>query len=312
MNHFNIPLLNPFKFVPDTDQPGVHFDERWAFLQVRDQEQKIHYLQKWVLSDTTRIQIESSVALPNMNIIDVNRQVVKTIPWGLMVAGTNYNIYELLLDISDIPENIYFLTQQVTLAGVTYSAITEPIWAKVSWPNTRLITYTNSYNDWGTAFTTGIKFKFRVEADIPPNQMQFLRDRATAVTQSRNVVTLSGTPYRQYKLFIGGIYGTDKGVAPWVIDLINRIFVCDYIDIDGRQFQSTPDSKFEMWSNKGMPTICAAIDIVEAVNKNTFQFNELGDIDPLQDVNGIIVAYNIDTGFFGPGTLIPITNIEKH
>lgn len=321
MNYFNYPLLNPFKLVPDTDKPGIHLDQRWAALQIRAQEMNVRYLQKWQLADKTKLQVESSVALPALQLIDVNKQVIKTFAWVLAAAGTGYSYYETLFDISDCPENTYFIAQQVTFAGVVYSLISEPIAAKISWPNTLLFNYRNSYNDWGVAFSTGIAFSFRVEADIPPAEYQFLRDRATGISQYRNVLTLSGVPYRQAKLYIGGIYGGDKGVAPWVIDLMNRIFICDYIEVGGMPIQSQSDAKWEQWRAKGMPLIAAAIDIVPATNRNSLQLNDLVNPDgspytdgpdPLQGIAGVVVVYNIDTGFFGPSNIVPINEIEKH
>jgi hypothetical protein len=303
-NHFKIPKCLPFKFVPMTKTPGIHFDDAWFCEQIRRWEVRgIRYKQKWVKTDTTTLQVESSIQPDDLKIYSVGGQVVKTIPWTAVFTAVNFNVYELEFDIHDLADGVYFLYQKVALLSVLWEAISEPISSKAIWPDTKLITYKHSFNDYDVAWTTGIKMKFRCECDLPPAEFIPKRDRTSHVNQLNDVATLYGMPFRLFKFFIG----MELGVAPWVIDLINRIFVCDYIDIANKLYQSAPDSEVEKTSAKGYPLVWGTIDLWEAKNLLSLEFSDTQPLSP-----GIVAAYNIETAFFGPGTLVPITEVEEN
>lgn len=300
-NHFNIPFIWPFKMVPNTSTPGIHFDDKWACEQIKSFETKAYYRQKWNKADTTILQVESSIAPDDLKVYNVNGIVVKTFTWSAVVMEVNYKVYEATFDISDLSTGIYFLYQRVTLLGIDWKALSEPIEMKESWPNTLLFTYKHSFNDYDIAWTTGLKMKFRCEAGI----MDFApeRDRTSYINQGHDTTTLKGVPSRSFKLYIGDA----RGVAPYIIDTLNRILCCDYVDIDGKLYQSSEGSKLEVTRAKNYPLFGASIGIVEAKNMQSLQF-----ADPTPLAPGIVAAYNIQTGFFGPGTLIPITEVLEN
>jgi len=302
MNHFKIPFLNPFKFVPSTATPNVvsDFDGAWACEQIKSFERNVYYKQKWKKSETTKLQIESSIAPETLKVYNSSGIQVKTFTWSAVYSGTNYSIYETTFDISDLAEGVYYLYQRVTLLSIDWKAISEPIHSKASWSNTLLITYKNSYNDQDVAFSTGVEFKFRCEAGIMDYNPE--RDRSAYVNQIHDVENLSGVPYRTFKLYIGEA----PGVAPYIIDLLNRIFCCDSINIEGKYYQSNEGSKWEVTRIKGFPLIGGSIEIVEAVNAMSQEFS---DTTPLS--TGLVTAYNIETAFFGPGSLVPVIDIEE-
>jgi hypothetical protein len=301
-NFFNIPLLTPFKFVPSTNSPNTvsDFDGAWACEQIKSFERKVYYKQKWKKSDTTKLQIESSIAPETLKVYNAEGVIVKTFAWAAVYSAVNYTVYETTFDISDLAEGVYYLYQRVTLLSIDWKAISEPIHSKTSWPNTLLFTYKNSYNDQDVAFSTGVDFKFRCEAGIMDFNPE--RERTAYINQVHDTESLSGVPFRTYKLYIGEA----PGVAPYIIDLLNRIFCCDSINIEGKFYQSTEGSKWEVTRAKGYPLIGGSIEIAEANNVMSLQF---ADIAPL--ATGIVTAYNIETAFFGPGSLVPVTDIEE-
>jgi hypothetical protein len=300
-NHFNIPLLWPFKMVPSTDTPGMHFDDDWHSEQIRDWEMKMYYQQKWETADTTKLQIESSIAPETLKVLDRHGAIVKTFTWTAVLTETYYKIYETTFDISDLDEGVYYLHQQVTFGALDWNYVSEPISMKAEWPRTLLFTFSNSFNDQDIAWTANdLEMKFRCEADI--QEPDFPRDRAAYVNQTRNITNLSGIPYRTFKLVIGDA----PGVAPYVVDILNRIFCCDSIDIEGLAYQSDEGSKWEINRIKGIPTIGASIDIAPEVNKTSQQSSDTTPLAP-----GIVMAYNIETAFFGPGSLVPVVDIEE-
>lgn len=300
-NHFNIPFVWPFKMVPSTATPGIHFHDDWACRQVRSWEMKRYYQQKWKKADTTKLQIESSIMPTNLKVLSKHGATVKQFTWTAVVTEINYKVYETTFDISDLAEDVYYLYQQVTFGAIDWRYISEPINSKAAWDRTLLFEYKNSYNDQDVAWTaTGITMKFRCEADI--QNYEFPRDRAAYVNQTRDVSNLSGVPYNRAELIIGEA----PGVAPYIVDILNRIFCCDYIKVSDLLIQSDEGSKWEINRIKGYPLIGAQIDIVPAINRTSQQS---ADTTPLS--TGIVMAYNIETAFFGPGSLVPVTDIEE-
>lgn len=282
----NVPFLNPFKFLPNTENPGIHFDDSWAFEQIKSFETKVKYYQKWVSTDTTPIQIEAST-IPDDLKIYCGQTVKKSIAWTKKADGAEIgiSIYEAIFDISDLDVN---KTYYLYIKSGTFEAISEPIYSKTSWPNTLLFTYRNSFNDFGVAFTTGVEFSFRCEAGIMDFNPE--SEDANYVDQIHNVEELSGTPFRTFKLYIGD----EKGVAPWVIDVLNRIFVCDYVDIEGLQYSKNTGAKWEVNRVKPWPLMAGSLEIVPTKNASGLQFEANDD-----SMEGLVTAYDIDTNFFG-------------
>lgn len=287
----NVPFLNPIKFVPNTIQPGYpHFDADWAVNQIKSFERKVTYFQKWQIGDSTKIQIESSI-IPGSLLIQDCKSVVKTIPFVNTLVGDvlGVNIFEAQINLDDLPVNkvyyLYFKTQGVSK---TYEFVSEPIQLQTTWPGTMLFTYRNSFNDFGVAFNSEIDFNFRCEAGIMDFQPE--SDTIDYIDQIRNVEILSGTPFRTFKLYIGD----EKGVGPWVLDLLNRIFSCDYILIEGMQYTKNAGAKWQINRVKGYPLFAGDIDITPSKNASGLQFSDEDGV-----TSGLITAYKIDTNFFG-------------
>lgn len=299
-NHVNFPFLLPFKFVPRSINPGVHFDDRWQCESILSFQKPAYYKQKWVKTDTTKLQIESTIAPAALKVYNASAQVVKTIAWTEVFAAANYKIYELTFDISDLPDGVYWIYQQVTILAINWEALSEPIHSKASWPNTMLITYKNSFNKDGVAWTTGLQMSFRVEAAIM--DMEPDAEITSYINQTRDTTVLDGTPFRKYKLYIGEA----PGVSPYITDILNRIFVCDYVSIEGKRYTRESGAKLEISRQKNYPLVGASLEIVEATNQDGLQFSETTPLAP-----GIVIAYNMQTAFFGPGALVPVADMEE-
>lgn len=300
-NHFKIPFGNPFKFVPVSTTPGVHFDDSWAKEQIQRYQMKVFYKQKWMKSDTTKIQIESSIAPQTLKVYIAPGIIVKSFAWTLVHSEISYGVYETTFDISDLAEGVYFLYQKVEMFAITWEVITEPIHSKVDWPDTLPIIYNNSFNDFDIAFSTGIEFLFRCEGGIPNNEMDPKRDTTEFINQERDPTVLKSVPYREFKYRIG----IEPGVAPWVIDLLNRIFAMDRVVIKGKRYVAKGD--LDVTRFRGYPLVGATQDLLEGSNEQSLQFADTTPLAP-----GIVTAYNIETGFFGPGTIVPITEIIEN
>lgn len=304
MNYFKIPFLNPFKFVPSTKTPGIHFDDRWACEQIRSWEMNVRYRQKWNKADVTKLQCESSLVPDVLKIYNVYNLAApaKTIAWIAMAdVSAGAKVYELLFDISDLPDGIYALYVRATFGPFDKAAVSEPIHSKVSWPDTSLFNYKNSYNDHDVAFTTGISFNFRCEAAVM--DMDPRRENVSFISQTRNSKLISSTPFREWHLWIASA----PGVAPYITDIINRIFGCDYVLIDNKQFTAKEGVDGTIGRQKGYPLVGFIMDILESDNAESLEMSDVSVLAP-----GLVTTYNIETGFFGPGSVVPVTEVLEN
>lgn len=286
----NIPFLNSIKFVPNTENAGIHFDSDWAYNQIKSFEKKVYYYQKWAIDDQRPVYVESTIMPSDLEIHDCSG-IKKTIPFTKIADGIDIgtNVYSAVVNLHDLPVNkIYYAYIKAAYLDVLFEAISEPISLQTSWPNTLLFTYKNSVNDFGVAFTTGIEFNFRCEAGIMDFNPE--SDDTNYIDQIHDVEQLTGTPFRTFKLYIGDA----KGVAPWALDLLNRIFVCDYVEIEGMQYAKNTGAKWEVNRVKPWPLYGGSLEIVPSNNVSGLQFFADSDIS-----GGIVIAYDIDSNFFG-------------
>lgn len=303
-NYLNIPKVLPFKFYPNTATPGIHFDDDWACNQIRSFEKRALYAQKWIRSYTTKLQITSTIEPQSLKLLDYKGFTVKSFVWTIVgTNGAGENVYECTYDVSTgvATDGYYYLYQKCELMSIVFEAISEPIWIKNTHRNVRPWVFRHSENAFGVIWTTGIKMTFMCESDIPASEYNFERDRNAYVDQVHNVSTLSAYPFNTAKLYIGEA----PGVAPYIVDIANRILCCDTVHFADLQIETTENAKWEVNRQRGYPLIGASIEVTPAHNLTSLQ---LSDIDPITP--GVVMVYNIDTNFFGDGTVVRMTEFE--
>jgi hypothetical protein len=93
-----------------------------------------------------------------------------------------------------------------------------------------------------------------------------------------------------------------------VLDLLNRIFVCDHVEIEGMLYSKNDGgAKWEINRVKPWPLYGGSLEIIPSKNASGLQF--MSDIDISE---GLVIAYDIDTNFFGQvATDEHITEIEN-
>lgn len=298
VKYINIPLVWPFKMIPNTTDFGIHFDDAWWFEQRKHYERKAYYRQKWIRSKTTKLQVEANVIPGDLVMRDADYQVIKTFVWAAAFVGPNYKIWELTFDMSDKPAGIYFATGVEIPGEDDPGMVSEPIDIRDKWPRTLSFKYRNSFNVNDVAWTTGLEMEFTCEAGIGLFMPE--RDRTSYVNQPLDVKTIYGVPSRSFKLLIGDA----PGVAPWVLDVLNRIFCCDHVMIGGMQWETATGSKWEKTEVKGYPLIGAQIDVVPANNAQSVQRSAGTSVG-----GGFIAAYEMETDWFGT-TTGPLTILE--
>ncbi len=303
INYCDIAQLSPFKWYVNTATPANDFDGDWAVNQIKSFERKICYNQKWKVGDETKQQIVSTIPPTSLKVYNNKGVVVKSIAWVLTGTSTDINekIYEVTVNIDDLfvagAANRFYFYFEAVLMSASFKWVTEPVEVRTTWANTMVFTADNSDNDWSVYFSTGYRFNFRCEAGVMDFQPD--RERFSYVNEIHDIETLSATPFRTFKLYIG----TAPGVAPWVVDILNRITCTNGWKLDNKRYETLEGSKWEITRSKGYPLIGAAIDISEAMNQYSLQQSH-GALDP-----GIITGYSFSK-FFGSAENIYITEIE--
>lgn len=311
-----ISFAAPFKFYPSTATPGKHFDDDWFVNRIKSFEKPCRYFGKCQKSDPVKLQVKCSFQ-PTFALKKCDNTTEPTTSGNFTLVSTDVaagvSVWEKNIDMSGVAEGVYYPVVQASFLDVSFAAIAEPVVIKTTHPNTALFTFKNSLNDFGLVFS-GIgpgssvyqpEFVFRCEAAILEYEPD--RERAAYRDQVLDTTTLSATPGRKFKLYIG----TAAGVAPWVVDILNRIFCCDYVLIDGKQYETPDGSKWEIGRAKNYPMIGAAIELVEANNRSSMQL--ASEIIP---GGGIQVAYDMQSDAFGtfnnPASTNPIqvTTVE--
>lgn len=308
MNYVNWPLISSFKMVPcgDLGLSNMHMDFDYVSKQVRSFEIPTYYKQKWCIADTTKLQVESTIAPSDLKIYQCIHGMLitaKTIAWNTAFAGTDYNVYELTFDVSDLAPGVYVLWQQFKLISIDWQYLSEPINLQVSHPGTRYVDYKHKFNDYGVAWNTGLKMRFRCEMDILDYEPD--GDRTEYSDQLKSVDTLFAVPSRIFKLIIGDA----QGVPPYVVDIMNRIMLCSYTNFEGKLYARAIGSKWSSNLIRGNRMMGTEVQVVEADNVYSLQFNDAGSA-PI--AAGIVAAYNIDTTVFGGGTIVPIIDVQIH
>ena len=120
--------------------------------------------------------------------------------------------------------------------------------------------------------------------------------------QTRDITVLDGVPYRTYKLE----FFDARGGSPYMLDIVNRIFCCDTVSIEGKGYVRNNGAKLNVNRVKGYPLVGGNIEVTEAKNLYSLQHNDLSELAP-----GIVTAYNIDANWFGGSSIVQITEIDS-
>ncbi len=232
---FEIALVNPVRFLPEGESDLFELN----------QEDKC-YLQKFITSDVTKIQILSDfpditaqVREASGNSLSLTLNVVEI---DTNILDQTFKCYEIEIDFSQLDPGQYVVVIEYEngISTVPVMLISEPIDVQETQPDTMLFKYKNSENNFSIVFDTGIEFDFRVEGTI--KEFTPVSDDIIYNDQLRNSTLLNSVPYRSFKLYIGNA----PGLPDWVLDKVNRIMSCDEKSIDGAYYEKIEGAKWEV------------------------------------------------------------------
>lgn len=299
-----VSKLNPLRVI-DTANIDSSFDGNFALNQLSDFQDRKCYFQPWKTTDTLKLQAistELTDVIGDLQIVNNETGlIISTTPWTLValpITGfPDYRIYEISIPLA-IAEGKYYAS-----FGDFTSELFE---VKTEQPNTVLVKYKHSQNDYDVVFATGIEFQFRTESKVsyekPGNEREVYPD------QKRNQTQLFSLAFRNFKFYVG----YKSGVPYWVLDKYNIITQCDQITYDGIAYQVVAEGEFDYEKNESNNFIGASIDI-EPVNNNFNRYITDGgdnttEFTPMQKLKWY---YEVGADFAISGIFKDASDLEK-
>lgn len=295
-NTFINSNMNPLRFI-DTSQINDSFDGDFSIRQILDYQDPKCYFQKIQRDHVLRLQILSDFVPTNMSIINVDTGIsVASVIWtevDTLIQNQTFLVYELEYFFNAIPNGRYCAEYSYTDENaVVHPLQSEGFDLQDEHPNTMLLTYKHSENNFDIVFETGIEFQFRVESAIldfdPKNDRNVYND------QKKNLTLLSSTPYRRFKFWVGYQYG----LPPWVLDKVNWIQSVDQVQYNGIYYQVPEGSDFETDTNPRNSFVGSSIDIQPI--DNNFDKYVLAPVDPINSFTPMqksLLYYNVAASF---------------
>lgn len=318
-NQFFIPELNPVPFYKTTRENLPKYFTKFLgdFLfkeRLYAWQQKDDYLQIWQTTDIINLQFESTFDPIIVKLVDENGYAVITLP-ALIGMPNKYlpgtYAFEVSMSLADLPTGFYYLQielgnagpQQVILISDTQYISSEQI------ENSLLMEYFNSrfHND--VIFETGIKFQYRVFGNFG-----FLdKARADEIYRDEKYTStlLTSKSAKQWPVN----FGDEFGLPDEAINLIDEIWSCDNVSIDGNLFGIADGTKPEyttIESDNIYPKRGMKVTVEAGINRNSKIFAI--DTDTSKKlITSIIVDAKVfgDLSNQGSSNTIPVYNIQN-
>lgn len=316
-NFLYIPYINPIKFIDSAYAPAApynskHFDDYLFAQRLYEWQTPADFKQVWQKTDIIRLQFESTFDPIVVDILDSdgNAAITQIALIGLpnkFLANT-YS-FEVELSLATLATGCYKIQITAGSAGPTqktYISGWQYVYDGVI-DNTMLIEYYHNRYHEDVMFETGIEFQFRVHGKFgfmnPASSQERYKD------QQYNPSILSSKNFRQWPVH----FGDEFGLPDDIIDLLNRIWTCRSIFIDGKAFGAV-DGKFEL-SDGGTdgvyPKRSVKLEVEEGINRRSKVFAQ--DTDTTKKlVTSIIVDAKVfgDLSNQGSSNAVPVINIE--
>lgn len=241
----NMSFLNPVNWVKVSPNEIPQYNSRWVddyFWKNRLNEHQLgapNFFQLWQTNDVIDVQVENNAG--QMTIETKNCQG-KTIDSYIMQQKQQntfdpaFFIYEAHMSQTLIPPGIYFHVVKVGVAPISDVLISEPFYIAPKHPKTLLIQYKHRQFKEGMIFETGIEPSLRIKGVL-----KMLTPESTDISfedQNADMVITKSTPYRVWELHI-------EQIPDWMINILNFIFGCSSVRIDGIGFSKNKEAKIE-------------------------------------------------------------------
>lgn len=287
------PLINPMKGViidpVDIPQYVSKFLDDYLFTNtIRSFEQPTKYINRWLNDDSVREQFISDFQPLTFKLYKCDGTLVDSIVLTTKQQDffrPGFYIRQCDIDLAIYDPGFYYFTMPEA------NLIFEPfeIMAEENESNPTLyIEYSNSERYGQVIFDAPFEPAIRVPAILkyktPGSNDKVYND------QDEAEFMLHSVPYRVWNFILGGI----GGVPPFIIDKLSRIFGCDTLTIDGRDFTKNQGAQWEPVELEGYPMAGWSIELREKLNRDVLIYEDGGQV-----VQGNAMMAVIDTKGFG-------------
>lgn len=248
------------------------------------------YRQKWQTDDILKLQFKSDFSPIRLQVRDYRGAIVFSHQMSLIrtIADALYFEDEIAFDFFE--PGLYTLE---VLGGdpTLITLVSEPFQIAENWPSTILINYSNAFNN-NILWETGIDMNFRVDAVLPfdsPNSV-----RTVYTDQPGSEVTVKGTPFRIFKLYVG----CDGGIPPWVVDKLEEIVDQTDVFYDGKGFAPNSGTTFQTTKIDRYPWAQWNIELRETNNTRMKRFEVTG-LQEKKYAQDVIIETKLFGALFG-------------
>jgi surface protein len=276
------PTLNSLRFVNDQD-PGLYDNERFEGIDEPIRVNHADYCQLVEKADTKQFQWLSAYTEHEIQILDRNRNVVKTITAGIdfianytdQRTGDVRGIYRSpSVSFNDLAPNFYYLRIVPKIVGVADGYIESEVFdLKEQHEGSVLISAGNDENLEFTSFDNGERFNVRVVAKdwrrFPASERSFFRN-----SEGRPSV-LSSRAYRKMSFEV-------YNVPPYMHEQLHQIFALNDLRINGQTWVSEEGYQEPVY--RDIFDLSNATVVVEA--KDNYLYQVPADLPPVLDAVG--------------------------
>lgn len=315
-NTIYIPEVNPVMFY-ESDRANLekyytkHF-EKWMFPErILDWQQPEEYCQIWQTTDIIKLQFESTFDPIVVKLLDSDGNIAIELPAliglpNIFLPGTFS--FEVSMSLADLETGCYTLlielgtgdSQKLLVSGCQYISA-EQI------PNSIILEYWHSakyHKD--VVWATEIKMQYRVHGHF--GFLEKTRTDTMYRDQRYNPAILQSKSVKQWPLY----FGDEFGLPDDHINLIDEIFGCDNVLVDGKPFGLTDNNKSEFIEiGYEYPKRGVKYTVEEGINRNSRIYAV--ETDTLKKLaTTIIVDAKVfgDTANQGSGNTVPVITIE--
>lgn len=292
----SLSLINPLRYteIGYSDSYNTKYFDLYQYVDtIRDFEEQVNYFQPFCLDDPLVHQvIGGSIYVPDHIIFSyfdcagqlVHQQEVEpafTITYADTGGDIILSVYNNTTDLNDLGEGTFY--SEIFDGNTTIRS--NKFTVAASQPGTILVKYRNYKRYFDAIFEKDENFYFylRTQGYITHNLPERLS--TTYEDQVLNMTALKNVPYNSWSFI------TDSGGIPtYMIDLLNHVFGCSELSIDGRLFTAPQDAKWEEKAEEFYPLRGWGIDLREKILKTSLDYNSTTGTPPpppstIHDIN---------------------------
>lgn len=311
--------MNEIRFVPEgvvlsAQYNQQQYDRDFAYDNLLPFQVKRNYKQKKQLTDYNCVQIHSNATAVQLEVRPVVRGFIGAALATINASQTGTFSGNEEDGVQLITKQFDFVlsTQGVTAPGVycyvlvaTFGAetkyyVSEPIYAKDTWPRTVQIEYTHDKNEHGVFFSMNARFRIRAEGYLLPRRVN---ESNTQFVDQENVNRdLYSETTRIYQLSV-------TGVPFYVQEKLVEAFKCNYVRINGFRYCRAAGASFEADDNVGasLNDVSVMVNHVKPSDMYTFKTGATLQVMPVPGASAFaVVAAVISDPNVGVVALAPL------